>query len=112
MNETENMARKRASVILQVRSGKITATEGARQLGVSRKTYYQWERRGLEGMMHSLEEQEAGRPEEKIDPEQKKQARRIQELEKELEAATQVAEVRAFLLDIRKKNERLKKKGN
>jgi transposase len=41
------LARKRAAVIFAVRSGRITAEEGAKQLGVSRKTYYEWERRAL-----------------------------------------------------------------
>lgn len=112
MNEAENKARQRAQVILQVRSGQITATEGARLLGVSRKTYYQWEQRGLKGMMHSLEERETGRPEEKPDPQQEAQAQRIRELEKELEAAKQVAEVRSYLLAIERQREKsLKKKG-
>ena len=38
-------ARERANVILQVQAGLITATEAAQKLGVSRKTYYEWERR-------------------------------------------------------------------
>jgi transposase len=36
------LARQRALVILQVRSGALTAKEGAKLLGVSRKTYYEW----------------------------------------------------------------------
>jgi transcriptional regulator with XRE-family HTH domain len=37
-------------VIFAVQSGQITAEEGARRLGVSRKTYYEWENRALEAM--------------------------------------------------------------
>ena len=38
-------ARQRAEVIFQVRSGQITATQGAQLLGISRQQYYQWELR-------------------------------------------------------------------
>jgi DNA-binding XRE family transcriptional regulator len=44
-------ARQRAEVILKVRAGRMTAAHGARLLGVSRKTYYQWEQRALAGML-------------------------------------------------------------
>lgn len=33
-------ASQRAAVIFQVRSGQMTATEGARTLGISRQQYY------------------------------------------------------------------------
>lgn len=41
----------------------MTATEAAKQLGVSRKTYYKWEQRGLEALLDGLQDQPAGRPE-------------------------------------------------
>ena len=41
------LARQRAQLIMQVRSGVLTAEAAARQLGISRKTYYKWERRAL-----------------------------------------------------------------
>jgi len=41
----------------------MTATEAAKELGVSRKTYYKWEQRGLTALMDGLEDQSAGRPE-------------------------------------------------
>ena len=40
MEEERKLARKRASIILQVRSGAISATEGAERLGISRKTLH------------------------------------------------------------------------
>ena len=43
MEQEKKLARERASIILQVRSVALTATEGAERLGVSRKTYYEWE---------------------------------------------------------------------
>jgi transposase len=39
------LARRRAQLIMQVQSGLLSAQEAARQLQISRKTYYKWERR-------------------------------------------------------------------
>lgn len=112
MKKTEEKARQRASVILQVRSGQINASQGAKLLGVSRKTYYQWEKRALEGMMEQLEEQAPGRPRRAANPELEAMQRRITKLEAQLKAAEQTAEVRAILIAMRKKQEMgdLKKK--
>lgn len=80
LTDPETQARQRASVILRVRSGQITATEGARELGISRKSYYQWERKALEGMIESLREKPAGRPSPAISPEAQHQQEQIQRL--------------------------------
>ena len=48
---------------MKVRCGLMKATEAAALLGVSRKTYYKWEQRALEGLLTGLEEKTAGRPE-------------------------------------------------
>jgi hypothetical protein len=56
-------------VILQVRSGALTAKEGAKLLGVSRKTYYEWEERSLNAMALALENRPAGRPSIPVDEE-------------------------------------------
>jgi len=59
---TDTKARRRTMVILEVQSGRITAKEGARRLGVSRKTYYEWERRALKALMRAMRDEKAGRP--------------------------------------------------
>jgi len=43
--EPDPMAQQRANLIIQVRSNQLTAVEAARQMGISRKTYYKWENR-------------------------------------------------------------------
>ena len=58
----QELARERALVILQVRSGALTAKQGAKLLGVSRKTYYEWEEKSLKAMALALENRPAGRP--------------------------------------------------
>ena len=56
------LARQRAQLIMQVRSGVVSAQEAARQLGISRKTYYKWERRALAAMVKALGNRDDGRP--------------------------------------------------
>ena len=47
----------RASLILQVRSGQITAQQAAQQLGISRQAFYKWEKRALKALISALEDQ-------------------------------------------------------
>ncbi len=49
-------------VILQRLAGSLTAAQAAQRLGISRKTYYQWEARALRGMHSALCPGQAGRP--------------------------------------------------
>jgi len=83
----QKLARERALVILQVRSGALTAKEGAQRLGVSRKTYYEWEEKSLKAMALALENRPAGRPPAPIDQEKETLQERIRELEKKLDLA-------------------------
>ena len=105
-------AQLRASVIMRVQKGEITAKEGARLLGVSRKTYYQWEKHGLSGLLAKLEGKKPGRPSRQIDPEKEALKRKVAELEAALNQAKEVEAVRLVLLDmakIRDRKERSKK---
>lgn len=69
MGEDRQTARLRAEVIMKVRCGLMTAQQAAEQLGVSRKTYYKWEERGLSALLSSLEDQSGGRPSQPVDVE-------------------------------------------
>ena len=77
---SQQAARQRAEVIMKVRCGLMSASQAAEQLGVSRKTYYKWEERGLTALLGSLEDQRAGRPAQPVDMHQ-------QALKKQLEKA-------------------------
>jgi transposase len=112
MNKSQQKSRERAGVILKVRSGQMSASDGAKLLGVSRKTYYQWERRALEGMMAGLEDQPPGRPQKTANPELEAMRQQIEKLEGRLKVAEQTAEVRAVLIAMGRKQEKrdLKKK--
>jgi transposase len=91
------LARERALVILKVRSGALTAKEGAKRLGVSRKTYYEWEEKSLKAMALALENRPAGRPPAPVDEEKERLQGRIRELEKKLDLAEKTIEVKELL---------------
>jgi transposase len=97
MEKERKLARERASIILQVRSGVLTATEGAERLGVSRKTYYEWEDRALEAMALALENHPAGRPPVPLDAEKEELQRKVRDLEKKLYLAEKTIEVKDLL---------------
>ena len=93
----QKLARERALVILQVQGGTLTAKQGAQLLGVSRKTYYEWEKKSLKAMALALENRPPGRPPALMDPEKEALRERIQELEKKLDRAEKTIEVKELL---------------
>jgi transposase len=94
----QKLARQRALVILQVRSGLLTAKEGAKRLGVSRKTYYEWEEKSLKAMALALENRPVGRPPVPVDEEKEMLRERVRELEKKLDLAEKTIEVKELLV--------------
>jgi len=113
----QELARERALVILRVRSGAMTTKQGAQALGVSRKTYYQWEERALKAMALALANRVAGRPSVSTDEEKEELRKRIHELEKKLDLAEKALEVKELLAAYEefrdrgaKKNRRIGKK--
>ncbi len=95
--QNKRLARERALVILQVRSGVLTAKEGAKLLGVSRKTYYEWEEKSLKAMSLALENRPSGRPPLTLDPEKGALREQVRELEKKLDLAEKTIEVKELL---------------
>jgi transposase len=95
--KNQEQAKKRAEVILKVRSGQMTAKEAAKELGVSRKTYYEWEERGLQGMMEALSNRPPGRPEKKKDPEKDQLKKQVEDLEQELYLSENMQEIRKLI---------------
>ena len=106
------LARKRAEVIFAVRSGQITAEEGARRLGVSRKTYYEWEGRALQAMTGDLENRVPGRPDTPKDEEKERMQEEITKLQNELFVAKKTVEVRDMLHAYELHNARTKKRAD
>ena len=78
----------------------MTATAAAQELGVSRKTYYEWENRALSAMMEALEDRETGRPKKPVDTEKQALKRQVSDLEKKLETTEQTLLIREMLSDL------------
>ena len=98
------LARQRAQLIMQVQSGVVTAEAAARQLGVSRKTYYKWERRALTAMVAALGNREQGRPPQPVDPEKVALRYQTEELQAKLHVLEQTERLRQLLAEPAKKN--------
>jgi transposase len=96
-SKDKELARQRAAVVFAVRSGQITAEEGAHRLGVSRKTYYEWERRALQAMTEAMEDRAPGRPTTPRDEEKQRLQEQVAELQKNLFVAKKTVEVRDML---------------
>ena len=98
------LARQRAQLIMQVWSGAVSAQEAARQLGISRKTYYKWERRALAAMVAALGNRGQGRPAQPHDLEKAALQRQTQELQAKLDVLQQTERIRQRLAQPDKKN--------
>jgi transposase len=111
-SEDKELARKRAAVVFAVRSGQITAEEGAHRLGVSRKTYYEWERRALQAITEAMEDKAPGRPGIPQDEEKQRLQDEIAELRNKLFVAEKTVEVRDMLHAYELHNARAKKRAD
>jgi len=96
----EQLARRRAALIVQVQSGVITATEAAAQLGISRKTYYEWEKRALQAMVEALRDRSGGRPAMSTNPEQEALQQQRQELAEQQRVLEQTWAIRQQLAEL------------
>jgi transposase len=83
MIRSESAEREELLLIMRVQTNQMTASEAARQMGVSRKTFYQRAQRGLEGMVAALARRPAGRPGKERDTEKETLLAQIAQLERE-----------------------------
>ena len=104
-------ARKRAEVILKKLTGQMTATQAAKELGVSRKTYYEWEKRGVDGMLGALEDRDSGRPSQPVDGEKESIKKLVTRMKKSLLKAEQRHSIRVYMDDELKVIEAIEKNG-
>lgn len=94
-----DLAEQRMAVVLRVKSGEITATEGAELLRISRKTYYEWEVRALAGMKTALENRPVGRPGIVADPEKEALEKQVRELREQVQIMEQREAIRRIWQD-------------
>jgi hypothetical protein len=66
-------------------------------LGISRKTYYEWEDRALAAMVEALENHRPGKPPVPLDAEKEGLQRKVRDLEKKLDLAEKTIEVKDLL---------------
>ena len=102
--DPQALPRQRAQLIMQVRSGMVTAEAAARQLGISRKTYYKWEHRALAAMVAALGNREQGRLPRPVDPEKEALRCQMTALQAKLTVLEQMERLRHLLLAPDKKN--------
>ena len=96
----DSLALKRAEIIMKVRNGELTATEGANELGVSRKTYYEWEQKGLEALLSALRNKEPGRPINKVDSEKDDLEKENERLKTEIEVANAKIRIKELMAEL------------
>ena len=109
------LARKRIALMVAVRGGKLSVEDAARELGISRKTYYEWEQKALSAMAEAMTNRPAGRPRTRPKPKVEALQRRVEELQDEvimLRETQRARELLPWLLPNRdKKKSSPKKKG-
>jgi hypothetical protein len=93
MVDTEEKAQAWFRLIMGVAAGRLTVTEAAAQMGVSRKTYYEKQERAFAAMRAALQDRPTGRPGQPLDPEKAA-------LQEELEAARKAQDLLASRLRI------------
>lgn len=90
----------------------MSASQAATELGVSRKTYYKWEQRGLAALLDGLSDQLPGRPEKPDTTAEKNLEKQLAELRRENQLLEQkmVLKDLAAELNLRSEKDRAKKK--
>jgi hypothetical protein len=102
--EVDAKARKRMAVILQVEAGLMTATSGAKALGISRQAYYEWADRALTSMVVALEDRPNGRPAMPQDEEKERLAKELVETKADLDRAILALDIKNTLETLRKES--------
>lgn len=91
----------------------MTATQASQLLGVSRKTYYKWEQRGLAALLEGVQDQEGGRPETPAEQTQKaaveKELKELQQKNERLEQQLKLKD-RVYQMRLKEEQEGAKKK--
>jgi transposase len=107
---TEAKALTRTEMIVRVRAGLMTATAAAAALGVSRKTYYKWEKKGLQAMLAAERDETKGRPSTAPTPEVETLKAEVKTLSAKLEEMAQTADLRLMLRILEQRDAKKKRK--
>lgn len=97
MIRSESAEQEEMRLIMQVQTDQLTASEAARQLGVSRKTFYQRLQRGMAGMAEALAPRLAGRPGKARDAEKEALLAQLAQIQQERLELQRILRVRELL---------------
>jgi transposase len=97
----QQTARLRAELIMKVRCGLINAQQAAERLGVSRKTYYKWEQRGLSAMLDGMIDQSPGRPVNPSDVHRQSLERQLTEANRQIELLNRKLDLKDVLMELK-----------
>lgn len=95
--EDADKAKERLSVVVRVLSGQMSVTEAAATLGISRKSYYEWQERALSNMQEALTDRPAGRKRMPVDAEKEQLKELVETLSMKLELAQKTIEVKNII---------------
>ena len=112
MIRIESAEREELLLIMRVQTDQLTASEAARQMGVSRKTFYQRAQRGLEGMVAALAPRSVGRPGQTRDAEKEALLAQMAQLQREKLELQRLLRVRELLQKARDEDGRGTEKKN
>ena len=97
----QQATRKRAEMIMKVRCGLMTARQAADRLGVSRKTYYKWEQRGLNALLEGVADQSPGRPAGPLDDHRQALEKQLAEAMTQIDLLNHKLELKDVLMDLK-----------
>jgi transposase len=97
MIRIESAQREEILLIMRAQTGQVTASEAARQMGISRKTFYQRVNRVWEGIANALAQRPAGRPGKARDPEKEALLALAGQLQREKQELQRLLRVRELL---------------
>lgn len=93
----DEKAKLRANLLLEVTAGKITATQAAERLGVSRKTWHEWQARGLAALFAAMQDRPTGRPPTPVDEEAERLAKELEDKHREVEEREMARRIQSLL---------------
>jgi transposase-like protein len=97
MSPIETSLREKMQLVMRVETVQVKAADAARQMGVSRKTFYQWRNRALSAMAAALTPRLAGRRAKSTDPQTEHLLGQNAELQRENLQLQQTLRVRELL---------------
>jgi len=97
----QQTARLRAEMIMKVRCGLLTARQAAVRMGVSRKTFYKWEQRGLNALLENVTDQHPGRPADPSNDRCRTLEKQLSEAKREIELLNRKMALKDVLMELK-----------